>query len=366
MRFLHAVVAGSVMLSGRLMGQEGGFPFRGKVEAEQLYVRMLPRANAESTIVGVVKQGEVVTVVGEQDGFYSILAPKGCLTWVPSSALRIEGEEAQVVRKTEVRVDSRVSAAVVGSLEEGEKVKVVREYLGWCKIEGGTGLKFWVSKKYVRREDSAQERPRETSAVPADGGKLKKAEELAAKAQEAMAAGRMDECDLNAVAQAFEEAAEEAKDTKTAQYSRSSARFYRRLQGLVTALEAPTKEFEEKRKELDEARAKLEAVRNKEYAFKGCVAFTGAFLPNRPGTHKLVQDGKTVCFLRIREGDEEMRSRLNGLYGCYVGVNGTVIPNPEGWAGYNVVIVEEVVRLEPDRLVAGMVGDSAQEGGDPK
>ena len=83
----------------------------------------------------------------------------------------------------------------------------------------------------------------------------------------------------------------------------------------------------------------------KGYVLSGFVDTTG-LLWKRPGTHKLVIGGKIVCFLRIKEGDERMLSRLNDCYQKYVGVNGTVIKNPDGWDGYSVIMVEEIAPVQ--------------------
>jgi hypothetical protein len=58
-----------------------------------------------------------------------------------------------------------------------------------------------------------------------------------------------------------------------------------------------------------------------------------------------MMSGKIVAFVRVKEGDEAMRLRMNKLYGRYVGVNGSVLRDPPGWADHRVVTVDQVEEL---------------------
>jgi hypothetical protein len=45
-----------------------------------------------------------------------------------------------------------------------------------------------------------------------------------------------------------------------------------------------------------------------------------------------------------------MFGRLNDCYQKYVGVNRTIIKNPDGWDGYSVVVAEEIApTAEPQK-----------------
>src|SRR4029077_8808195 len=107
----------------------------------------------------------------------------------------------------------------------------------------------------------------------------------------------------------------------------------------------------EERKKLDADKLRLaeELKKNEPPAtmFQGYIDMTG-LLFKRPGTHKLVMGGRILCFLRIKDGDEKMMGMFNNNFQKFVGVNGTVIKNPEGWDGYSVVVVEEIVPLQKD------------------
>jgi hypothetical protein len=82
--------------------------------------------------------------------------------------------------------------------------------------------------------------------------------------------------------------------------------------------------------------------------FQGYLDTTG-ILFKRPGTHKLVMDGRIIAFLRVKDGDEKMLAKFNGQFQKLVGINGTVINNPEGWDGYKVIVVDELFALEKNK-----------------
>ena len=59
-----------------------------------------------------------------------------------------------------------------------------------------------------------------------------------------------------------------------------------------------------------------------------------------PSKDRLKQDGLNVSLWM-----HSLSSFCGNLYKKYVGVNGTIIENPEGWEGYTLVIVDEADRL---------------------
>lgn len=343
------------------------FPFVGQVNTAQLNVRVLPKVDPTSTVVAVLKEGEEVTVVGEKDGWFEVLPPKGAWTWVFAKNLQIEGEWATTLSECPVRTDSRVNATQVATLKAGVKVRVIKEHLSWCKIDAGDSVHFWVGKKYIRGARAAEAK----SGTPARKGedleaqaKIREAEELISKQNEALSKGEIGQIDFEPIAALFEEAATVSRDAATRQYAESNAKIYRKMQNLMVAIRAPINGMEKQKKELEDLMAKAEAAQRnvKTFAFRGYVDTTGAFMLNRPGTHKLIsEDKKIVCFLKIRDDDAKMLEKLNDHYQKYVGVNGTVIQNPQGWPGYNVVIIDEIQIVTPEEGMFLLGDDTLQK-----
>src|SRR5260221_611520 len=154
--------------------------------------------------------------------------------------------------------------------------------------------------------------------------------------------------DLSTVVGDFQAAQSKAQtETVRAEAERGLERYRE-----VSRIWAAAKHQIEERHKLDAEKLKLaEELKKTEppaTMFQGYIDSTG-LLFKRPGTHKLVMGGRIICFLRIKDGDEKMLTRLNDGYQRFVGINGTVITNPDGWDGYKVVVVEELIKLEKDK-----------------
>src|SRR5687767_6403949 len=128
------------------------FPFEGEVTCENLNVRLAPRTDAATGVVAVLRQGEKVVAVGTSGEFLVVRAPRGATAWVSGKQVKREadGSGSVIVNDAPLRMDSRAGAEKIGSLKEGERVAIVKEHLGWYQISAPTGVKYYVSKKYVR------------------------------------------------------------------------------------------------------------------------------------------------------------------------------------------------------------------------
>lgn len=371
-RFICLALTGLLAAAGLaqdtpMVGRINDVPFEGEVTAGHLNVRVMPKVAPESTIVAVLNRGTKVQVMEVRDGWYGIRPPSNAWVWVWARHIAVGKDGARVVQPATMRTDSRSNAPAVGKLEPGTTVKILKEHLGWFKIVAPESVRLWVSARYVRRQRALQpETPGKAGAPEADAGKGKSdpgEAEAKARIDEArrridrmkslLESGEIEKVDYRGIVRLFEEAGRLAVTEGTRRYAGAMAETYRRMQDHLSAVEAPVKVLKERLRELRETVRKLEPPPKKEFAFTGRVDLTGALLRNRPGTHKLVDEkGNVVCFLKVKDGDDQMRYALNGFYEQRVGVNGTVIHDPEGWVGYSVVIVDEVVPLPQEEEAA--------------
>lgn len=375
-KWLLAAISLAVMSSGAWAqdaksGQEKtsfekrAFPFEGDVTVERLNVRMFPKSDQTSIITSVLGLGDKVTVVAEKDEYYQILPPKGSLVFVTAKNIKRDGEKGTATTAdVPVRLDSRVNADVLCTLKEGETVKVSGEHMGWLKIEAPAAVKYYVGKKYVHLGSGeamtlAPAMPKDNGskkAVPAArGGSDAEAKELIDNAKRELdrqdkliAARQVDQIDFTEVVRNYEAARSKSQtDAVRAEADRGLERY----RDISRTWETVKIQIEE-RKKAD--KAKLDAVAERANAEKPVSQFQGyldttGILFKRPGTHKLVMGGRIICFIRVKEGDEKMLMRLNDCYQRFIGINGTVITNPEGWDGYKVVVLDELIKLDKDK-----------------
>lgn len=335
--------------------EKGSFPFEGEVTATNLHVRMAPKADPTSIIATTLHQGSKVTVVGEKEDFYQILPPSGCTAWVFAKNVKRDGEAGVVtVNDSPVRLDSRLSAEKLCTLNEGQKVRVLAEHMGWFKIEAPPAVPYFVGKKFVKFVGEAKTAKLPT--VPAvksvkagqDAAALEKirlAETLIAEMNGKIEQGDLENVDFNKAVSLFDEAAAEAKSEAVKKEAEAGAKSYRNVQTVWNTYRAQRKSIEDQIRVLKEEQAKAKRPVEKVYAFTGYVDTTSFSMSDRPGTHKLIMADKVVCFLKVKDGEEAMRQTLNKYFRKYVGVTGTVIKNPKGWEGYSLVIVDDVSPL---------------------
>ena len=341
--------------------EKRSFPFEGDVTVERLNVRMFPKGDQNSIITSVLGLGDKVTVVAEKDEYYQILPPRGSTVFVTAKNIKRDGEKGTALTADlPVRLDSRVNADVLCTLKENESVKVLGEHMGWLKIEAPASVKYFVGKKYVHVGEAmtlapAPVRDNGAKKAPAAGGSDAEAQALISKAQRELsrqdrliADKKLDEVDFTTVVEDYQAALAKATTEPVRAEAERGLERYREISRVWSVTKTQIEEREklkaDKLKAIEEAK-KGEAPTT---MFQGYIDTTG-ILFKRPGTHKLVMGGRIICFLRVKEGDEKMLTRLNDGYQRFVGINGTVITNPEGWDGYKVVVVEDLVKLDKDK-----------------
>src|SRR5690349_8833518 len=128
------------------------FPYEGEVTCENLNVRLAPRTDAGTGVVAVLRQGEKVVAVGSTGEFLVVRAPRGATAWIFAKHVKKEADStgSVLVNDAPLRMDSRAGAEKIGALKEGERLTIIKEHLGWYQVSAPPGVKYYVSKKYVK------------------------------------------------------------------------------------------------------------------------------------------------------------------------------------------------------------------------
>lgn len=338
----------------------GNPPFEGEVVADHLNVRIFPKTDATSTILTIVPRGTRVKVMEEKDGWYGLVPPAQSWVWVWGRNLKVGKDGATCIRECTMRADSRSNAPALGKMEAGTTVKILKEHLGWFKVTAPENMRVWASAKYIKFSRALDG---EALPVAATAGSLSKPAAGPAPGADAAAYAKLDEArklvdlqltllgqrkvaelDYSGIVTLAKEAARLAASDAVRKDAEDMARTYQKMQDHLVAVRAANTVLSSK---LEDIRRKVEELTakppKKEFAFTGKLDVTGALLRDRPGTHKLLaDDGRIVCFLKAKDGDQQMVWAMNGFYQKQVGVNGTIVNDPWGWTGYSVVIVDEI------------------------
>ncbi|HDX9580471.1 TPA: SH3 domain-containing protein, partial [Bacillus pseudomycoides] len=143
----------------------------GKITATSLRVRN--SANTNSSILGNLKQGEKITVLGKANGWAKI-AYNGKEGYVSLEFVKLEGKAAEkpaekppenIVTSTQetgtitatslrVRSSANTNSNILGNLKQGEKITVLGKANGWAKI-AYNGKEGYVSLEFVQVSTSS-------------------------------------------------------------------------------------------------------------------------------------------------------------------------------------------------------------------
>lgn len=114
------------------------------VDANSLNVR--PIANTRSEVLCQLGKDDEVTVFEVKDNWARIQAPESAIVWVEAKNLR-----ADLVRsECTIYAGPASLYTVVGKLQIGKKVKIVRGSEKWTQIVPPAGISAWVSADYLK------------------------------------------------------------------------------------------------------------------------------------------------------------------------------------------------------------------------
>lgn len=137
------------------------------------------------SIVTQIKKGETYTVEKEHGDWYEIKLPSGKTGWI-AKWLAVKqtstGIQSGIVNVDglNVRADSTTNSDIVGKLNSGDKVKIIRENNGWYEISYESGS-AWISAQYIDKstaETSASVSEERNISILHDGTNIRKKPEL--------------------------------------------------------------------------------------------------------------------------------------------------------------------------------------------
>ena len=336
------------------------FPYEGEVTCENLNVRLAPRTDAATGVVAVLRQGEKVIAVGTTGEFLVVKAPRKATAWIYGKHVKREsdGSATVLVSDAALRTDSRAGAEKIGALKEGERISIIREHLGWLQVSAPPGVKYYVAKKHVRFLAAAPgeivEADKIAKAPIIEGksglsdeaaiAKMREAENLLSIENEKIAGKRFKEIDYGPAVATFKEAVDIAKTDAVRSQAEAKWESYQGFHNMITTLKGNLEAIEQLLKVTQDINSKKYEKDQSKFDACGYVDTVGPLF-YRPGAFKLMMSGKIIAFIKVKDGDEEMRVRMNRLYGKYVGVNGPVLKDPPGWVDHKVVTLESVEEL---------------------
>lgn len=151
-----------------------GFPFVGRIKADDVYTRSGPGLNYYPT--GKVHENDAVNVLAEKSGWLEIKPPAGQFSWIDKAYIQIDAKDPSkgAINGTNVRV--RAGSLIVGAardivqmkISKGAVVEVIGESDGFSKVRPPAGASVWVSTDFVIRPGPTP-RPADIADASKDG-----------------------------------------------------------------------------------------------------------------------------------------------------------------------------------------------------
>jgi len=346
-------------------------PYIAQVSVDKLNIRIKPTSDESSTIVGILKSGDKIGVVDESNSFLKILPypPKTMKVWVLANSIKKEGNEGDGIatrKGIKVYSDARITADVLGEIVKDEKVKIIKEYVGWYQIEAPQSCRFFVAKKFVEFSEKVKDEDElwaklgvktvKSEKIPPSQkepptkekeeilAKLNLADEVIKNENTKLDKGDIENIDYTPAITALGFVVSNANLQSTKEEAKIKLRYIEPVQKVIVSLKAKSVSIE---KAMEEFRKLFASQKEpKSFVAQGQLESVGAILKGRPGTHKLISGGKIVCFLKPK--DKAIEECLDGLITEYVGVTGEVkIDESATWKGYKVITVDSVKKLMP-------------------
>jgi N-acetylmuramoyl-L-alanine amidase len=167
--YLIILICGLISISGYMPNQAvASGSYTARVYTNLLNIRSEP--SLESTIVGALKNRELVTVSNEEHGWLRIKSDR-VSGWVAGQYLKkVDGsvvtasvtDQDSIVQKSSastratvladslrIRAGAGLNYKVLGSLTKGEAVTIMDNQEGWAQIQTPNGQIGWVSDRYI-------------------------------------------------------------------------------------------------------------------------------------------------------------------------------------------------------------------------
>lgn len=121
--------------------------FTGKVNGNK--VRMRTQPDLDGKIIKELNKGDLLIIVGENNGYYAVKPPKGTKAYVFRSYVL---DNVIEVGKVNVRLEPGLEGQVIGYLKAGDRVEGTISTINnkWLEIDPPSTAKFYVAKEYIQ------------------------------------------------------------------------------------------------------------------------------------------------------------------------------------------------------------------------
>jgi SH3-like domain-containing protein len=121
-----------------------------RVKVQELYLRAGPNRNFE--VLKKLKKGDILEFVEEKYGWTRVVLPEDVPLYIYRQMVAVSGNRAIVVKnRVNVRARPNLNSTVVGQVNKGNILTVIGMEADWIKIRPPSGFTGWVKSEYVEK-----------------------------------------------------------------------------------------------------------------------------------------------------------------------------------------------------------------------
>jgi SH3-like domain-containing protein len=134
-------------------------PFMGMITEDA--VRIRADSTITSEIIGTVDKGQTVEVIRELYGWYKIKLPQTTVAFISKKFLSYIGAESARINadRVNIRLQANTSSPIIGKVSANELVKILEDHGEWAKIQAPSNTFGWIHTKFVTRNTTPSPPP---------------------------------------------------------------------------------------------------------------------------------------------------------------------------------------------------------------
>ena len=140
-----SIISLVVFIASGEVSCKDGFPFRGKINAEN--VKLRAGYNENFTALKNLKKGEDIIVLDKYFCWYKVKLPNDVYCYVSKTYINDEG--FVIANRLNTRAGAGEKYHILGKLKKGEQVFIVSREGDWYKIRPPGGASGWVYEDYM-------------------------------------------------------------------------------------------------------------------------------------------------------------------------------------------------------------------------
>ena len=156
-RFIFTIMCLAFLIVPSYLAESAGKdePFVGILKGNRVNIRAGDDTSTE--VICQLNEGDEVRVIGQAKMWYKVQLPKKALVYIHKTNVERRNKTG-IIRedRSNIRAAATRSSTIIGRLNKGASVKIIKEYLDWYEIEAPKDTLGWIRSDYVRKKTEGE------------------------------------------------------------------------------------------------------------------------------------------------------------------------------------------------------------------